>query len=133
MTKDTSMIETQKDKTMLFFHYSQNNSGGGFDFDESAGITHHVVIEAASAEEADRKLVEIGGYFDGCETGMDCECCGDRWHPTSDWDAKDFPHVYGEKVDAPREDKRVFSRWMPEGKETAVHYADGRIEWHPAQ
>lgn len=29
-----------------FWHFSQNNSGGAFDFDHLAGITHHVIIEA---------------------------------------------------------------------------------------
>ena len=60
----------------MFYHYSQNNSGGSFDFDKKAGITHHVVIEAESAEAADRKAESIGLYFDG---EGDCPCCGERW------------------------------------------------------
>lgn len=63
----------------MFYHFSQNNSGGSFDFDKNDGITHHVVIEAVSAESANKKLQDIGGYFDGCDTGRDCSCCGDRW------------------------------------------------------
>lgn len=37
----------------MFYHYSQNNSGGSFHFDKAAGITVHVVVEADSAQEAD--------------------------------------------------------------------------------
>lgn len=44
----------------MFYHYSQNNSGGIFDFDRENGITHHVVIEAESASLADRRAESIG-------------------------------------------------------------------------
>ena len=49
----------------MFYHYSQNNSGGSFDFDQEEGITHHVVIEAESAYLADRRAESIGLYFGG--------------------------------------------------------------------
>jgi hypothetical protein len=67
---------------MAFYAYRQNNSGGSFHIDESAGISRCVVVEANSSDEADRKAIEIGLYFNGCEIGRDCSCCGDRWYPT---------------------------------------------------
>lgn len=78
---------------MKFFEFSQNNSGGSFDCDEY--VTHRVLIEADTADEAALKGESLGMYWDGCENGMDCECCGDRWsRPWSD-DGKVFPYSYG--------------------------------------
>lgn len=39
----------------MWFHYSQNNSGGNFVYDAKSGITHHVVIEAKNASAADNR------------------------------------------------------------------------------
>ena len=66
-----------------FFEYSQNNSGGSFKISES--VTTHVVIEAHDADHANRIAEEIGIYFDGCDKGMDCSCCGDRWSQKGVW------------------------------------------------
>lgn len=114
---------------MAFFHFSQNNSGGWFSFDEEDGITHHVVVEADSAEAANNRALSIGLYFDGCDAGLDCECCGDRWY--RQWDKRDgtkTPEVYG---DSPEEfvKRGTFFQWMADGKAICVHYADGRKEW----
>lgn len=109
-----------------FYHYSQNNSGGSFSFDEFSGITHHVIIQAYSAAEANLRAEEIGIYFNGCEDERDCDCCGDRWY--SIWDDKsgtDLPEVYGEPVDA-----YDGMSWMSPGKEIVVHYLDGNRSWH---
>lgn len=109
---------------MMFFHFSQNNSGGSFDFDEDRGITHHVVIEAKSKDHASAIAQDIGIYFDGVRKGMDCGCCGDRWYePYADGD--DTPKVYGK---SPETYDSMFM-WMDEGKEICVHYLDGRMEW----
>lgn len=62
-----------------FFDYSQNNSGGGFDMDDAKGICETVIVEAENAEDADRHAEEIGLYFNGCASGLNCSCCGDRW------------------------------------------------------
>jgi hypothetical protein len=62
-----------------FFEYSQNNSGGSFDIDDAKGIGPRVWIEARDAQEADSLAGRLGIYFDGCESGLDCSCCGDRW------------------------------------------------------
>ncbi len=112
----------------MFYEFCQNNSGGGFDFDEDSGITHHVIIEAASAEEANLRAERIGLYWNGCEDGLDCSCCGDRWYPQfTDDKGSEVPEVYGQPMNA-----LDLRKWMPDGKEVAVHYADGRIEWFGA-
>lgn len=112
----------------MFFHFSQNNSGGSFDYDEPAGITHHVVIEADSLEEANQRAEAIGLYWDGVGAGKDCECCGDRWSPA--WSGDEVPAVYGKPV---TESEDGLFHWMP-GYEVFIHYKDGRIEgFHPAE
>ena len=60
----------------MFFTYCQNNSGGVFDQNETVDV--YTIVEADSADEADRRAEAIGIYFDGCEKDIDCECCGDR-------------------------------------------------------
>lgn len=81
-----------------WYTFSQNNSGGGFDVDEDSGIGYAVIVEAESSGEASDRAEKIGLYFNGVEDGMDCECCGDRWHPVSDRDGKPEPMIYSEKV-----------------------------------
>jgi hypothetical protein len=108
----------------MFFDFDQNNSGGGFDFDAEAGITHHVIIEADSAEEANERARELGLYFDGVENGPDCDCCGDRWYEAHG-EGDDVPTVYG----TPVTEYEALMLWAPKGTpEIFIHYADGRIE-----
>ena len=65
-------------KKQKFFEIGQNNSGGSFDTDKF--LCHRLIIEADSAEEADKFAEDhLGVYFNGCSNGMDCSCCGDRW------------------------------------------------------
>lgn len=80
---------------LRWFTYQQNNSGGSFDIDEQVAQT--VIIQAGSPEEADRLAENIGIYFHGCQTGMDCSCCGDRWSEAYD-DGDDVPSLYGEPI-----------------------------------
>ena len=110
---------------MLFFEYGQNNSGGSFDFDEKRGITHHVIIEADNAKQADIRAESIGLYWNGCDDGRDCPCCGDRWYPSWGDTGDDEPRLYGQPV---AEAKGTLS-WMKPGREIAVHYANGDISW----
>ena len=106
-----------------FYEFNQNNSGGGFDYDTKKGITHHVVIEANSKEEALDIAERIGLYFNGVYDEIDCPCCGDRWN--TPWESTETPSVCGEPVASVKK-----SGFFEEGqKEIAVHYLDGRIEW----
>jgi hypothetical protein len=83
-------------KAAKFYHFSQNNSGGSFNISEA--LAHHVIIEAHSAEDANNKALSIGLYFNGCEDGGDCPCCGDRWYEqNNDDDGKDTPMIFDEQ------------------------------------
>ncbi|APC43310.1 hypothetical protein Joe_70 [Streptomyces phage Joe] len=111
---------------MPFYEYNQNNSGGGFDYDGDAGITHYVIIEAESAELADERAEEIGLYFDG---EGDCSCCGDRWYAQGGgWggdQGDEVPSIYG----TPVSDFDFGFRWMKGDRpECYVHFADGRVQ-----
>ena len=64
---------------MAWFEYDQNNSYGKFEIDDV--LCHELWIEAETLEDANRQFLDMGGYFDGVEAGIDCGCCGDRWSP----------------------------------------------------
>lgn len=69
----------------MFYQFTQNNPGGKTIVDKAVG--HKVVIEANDAEEANELAGrKVGIYFDGCEIGLDCNCCGDRWYRVSKHD-----------------------------------------------
>jgi hypothetical protein len=77
-----------------FYEYTQNNSGGSFEVDND--LCHRLLIEADSAEQADAIAEALGVYFDGCDNGMDCECCGDRWYSQNRYgdSGMSFPYSY---------------------------------------
>ena len=60
-----------------FYEFTQNNSGGSFTTDKN--LCHRLFIEAESEGEAISKAEDLGCYWNGCESGSDCDCCGDRW------------------------------------------------------
>jgi hypothetical protein len=66
---------------MPWFEFNQNNSGGSLKEDADLGIGPLVWIEAADADDANKKAQHIGIYFNGVSEEIDCACCGDRWHP----------------------------------------------------
>lgn len=70
----------------MWFEFDQNNSGGGFDVDDK--LCHRLFIEANGQNEANGIAQDLGVYFDGCDKGLDCDCCGDRWY---EGDEKKFP------------------------------------------
>ncbi len=102
----------------MFYHYSQNNTGGSFRIDND--VAHHVIIEANSAKEADAKAQDIGIYFDGCSMGMDCDCCGDRWYEQWGDNGKDTPLIHG---DDPKMYQDHFS--APGDPVCHIYYANG--------
>jgi hypothetical protein len=81
---------------MKKFTYTQNNSGGVYDFPKWTGPADmggvcsasdwqdqqvDVWVMARSEAEADELVQKYAGvYFDGIERGLDCDCCGDRWY-----------------------------------------------------
>ena len=57
-----------------YYLFGQNNPGGKY-FGPK-----YVIIEAGDKDEANYIAVEWTAiYFDGVSSGLDCECCGDRW------------------------------------------------------
>jgi hypothetical protein len=111
---------------MKFYTYRQNNSGGEFLVDEK--VAHTVIVEAPDALSANARAQAVGVYFDGCETGPDCSCCGDRWsraYEGDDYNGCDAPSVYGEDI---RNDgaKYAFDDVIGR-KQVRIHYADGRV------
>ena len=110
----------------MFYNYDQNNSGGGFDVDDSRGIGHIVIIEAKDSNEADEKAKRIGIYFNGVDKGEDCECCGDRWYSAYADCATAGPTLSGKPI----------TEWVSKGffdDVAFVHYADGKIEKYPTK
>lgn len=103
-----------------FFLFNQNNSGGSFQIDHKAGISEDVIIEANSADEANSIAESVGIYFDGCEDGIDCECCGDRWYKVDESDAKAEPMIYGETLDKVKKD--IYR------SVAFVHYLNGEVK-----
>ena len=71
-----------------FYEFNQNNSGGFFDVDSD--VCHRLFIEATNAEQANRIAQDLGVYFDGCDDGQDCSCCGDRWYECDESDSIDL-------------------------------------------
>jgi len=103
---------------MRFFAYRQNNSGGSFDVDDNVNI--NVIIEANNADEADTIAESIGIYFNGCEDGLDCGCCGDRWSRCS-WGCSgdtgdEVPSLYGEPLP-----QNAAGEYIPD-EDTVIHY-----------
>lgn len=108
----------------MFYKFSQNNSGGSFIVNEQVG--QYVIIEADNYNEANRLAQEKAHiYFDGCEDGTDCNCCGDRWYSTYD-DGDEVPMIYDKTVEEFQEDPGIPSIT----KEISIHiyYKDGRHE-----
>jgi|SRR5687767_4063722 len=124
---DTKEYQTGREvssEELRFFEYDQNNSKGSFDYNENAGISVTIFVQASSAGEANSIARSIGLYFDG---EGDCGCCGSRWHEASSWSSD-----YGsEGLEAYLEDyvtSPYFHKWMEDGKpEVFIHYLDGRI------
>lgn len=104
---------------MKFYLYDQNNSGGSFVRDDT--VTIEVLVEAPSAERADAIAETIGIYFDGCDNGRDCDCCGDRWSRAGE-------HRVVERDKIEQEDPIVYSAssWVDQGQAWRhIYFVDG--------
>ncbi len=110
-----------------WYHITQNNSGGSFDYDAVRGITHHMVIEATDWQHANSRALGLGLYHNGVENDRDCECCGDRWYPLHDRDKGDTePMVYGKPVAKP---SKQFIKWLKKGEfNIFVHPMEGKFQ-----
>lgn len=81
MSNTLTVAEGQPVTPLKWYEYRQNNSGGAFILEATSGIGQYVWVQARNAKDADSRAQEIGLYFYGCESGQDCDCCGDRWSP----------------------------------------------------
>jgi len=107
----------------FFYEFSQNNSGGSFDVDNN--VCHRLFIEAETSKQAKNKAKELGVYFNGCDKGIDCNCCGDRWYKVDESDkidlmsisksygiefkdVKDYAQYLANKYGATTPDSRIF-------------------------
>lgn len=90
-------MNNNKTKNLKWYNFHQNNSGGSFTVNDKIDI--NVIIQAKSPKEANSLAEEIGIYFDGCEKGMDCDCCGDRWHRADKYDESKTPSIYGKPIE----------------------------------
>lgn len=98
----------------MFYEYIQNNSFGRWNG------PHIIIIEADSPEEADQIAEEKTPiYFNGCSTGKDCPCCGDRWG-NAYGDGDEYPSIWGKRL----EDYRTIYG----EKEIDVYFKNGKIE-----
>jgi hypothetical protein len=111
----------------MFWNYRQNNSGGSFSFDKKQGISVNVVIEADSADDADRRAESIGIYFDD-DCSIDCECCGQRWDRAYGI-GDGVPCIYNDPIVDGKIQKTALSiKWMKEkDPEGFIHYKDGTV------
>lgn len=121
-------------KTYGWYEFSQNNSGGIFQIDDSVSV--YVLIQATSYVEANNKAEDIGIYFDGCDTGRDCDCCGDRWHEER-WPMEGFSvYRWKQKKSKVFDNVRDYAQeranediWAKGGKPSVVvYFADGSKE-----
>lgn len=103
----------------MFFMFSQNNSGGSFHEDSSVGLGPYVIVEAQDEHHANLRAEGIGIYFNGCDSGQDCSCCGDRWSSTYG-KGDEVPSVYG----TPVEDME--KGWYRDS--VYVHYLNGEMK-----
>lgn len=113
-----------------FYIFDQNNSGGSFKTDDKLCCT--LFIEANSSKKANYIARQMGVYFDGCDAGLDCSCCGDRWSKRDDGDSKTYPLVYSERdritFDGPEQHAQYLSDGFSWTKPDArIFYADGRV------
>lgn len=108
----------------MFYPFIQNNSGGVFQYDESAGITHMVFFEADKVEEAIWRAEDQGLYFN--DSWRDCQTCGSRWYEPGENEGTEEPSLYGKPISEmkfgsyPQQ-----AKWM-DGYEIFVHYKDER-------
>lgn len=108
-----------------FYEFDQNNTGGSFIVDDK--VCHLVIIEAESDREAEEKAFSLGVYYNGCEEGMDCECCGDRWYPPSEYN---FPMKYADYVFESVEDyanyvANMYGWTIPDAR---IFYKNGEVK-----
>lgn len=70
---------------MAWYRFNQNNTGGKWQ-----GPAMIVGVEAESVADALYIAPRFGLYFNGCDAGLDCKCCGDRWYEPQEYAREDI-------------------------------------------
>jgi len=113
----------------MFYTYVQNNSYGYFKYKENE-YSIYTIIEANSVKEAEKKAKEIGIYFNGADKGIDCPCCGDRWHEI--YKGTDCPEIYGENAEKYIENHIKNSEfkglYFDDKPNCIIHYKNGEVK-----
>lgn len=106
----------------MFYNYDQNNSGGSYSGPK------YIVVEADSPQQAD-KIAESKTpvYFDGCDSGQDCSCCGDRWSTASYSQVNEVPSFYN--IAYPDSQDGVLG-WLKDNFETVKYSLDRGVDVH---
>lgn len=118
-------INKRNMKIALWYEFNQNNSGGSFI--ENDKVTHRIFIQAMSLKDAVSKSEELGVYFNGCDSGIDCPCCGDRW---SEPNALEFPVDWGKgsvfnNIEEYSEYMAKNYGWFEMKNDSYLYYLDG--------
>lgn len=107
----------------MFGLYDQNNSGGSFTICDE--VAEYVFVEGMDQADIDRRAQDKGIYFDGCDTGQDCPCCGNRWSRV--YETFEGPQIYGQVLDKFFETKRC--AWAHAGEPyVIIHYLNGKTK-----
>lgn len=103
----------------MFHTFRQNNSGGSFHYD--ADVDVYVIVEGKDIHEITRRAGDIGIYFNGCDTGTDCSCWGDRWdEPCSNEHLDKTPSIYRNRMM-----KKHMTKEPTNDSNTVIHYLNG--------
>lgn len=111
-----------------FYQLCQNNSGGSFDVDDR--VCHRLFIEAPNVQVAIMIAESLGCYWNGCDNGIDCECCGDRWYAPDESDATTFPcDGYDDEIfNTPEEYCQMLAdKYGETTPDCRIFYMDGKV------
>lgn len=125
--KEEEAKVVSKEGTLKIFMFQQNNSGGIFEVNDK--ICHILYIEAHSYEEAREKATNMGVYFDGCDIGLDCSCCGDRWSDYADEiDLTKLSNTYNRKFEKISDYAQYISdKYSWTTPDARIFYYDGTV------
>ena len=98
--------------SLKWFEFRQNNPGGSF-----KGPALKVFVQADAEDVACVLAQRHGVYFDGCASGTDCNCCGDRW--SRPYESLDAEPVLSDEYYTPDYARRC-------GLRALYVYADGK-------
>ena len=111
---------------LKWFEFGQNNSGGSFVV--TSELCHRVWIQAPNDVAALAKALDLGVYLHGVRDGIDCGCCGDRWHEP--YRPTEFPMDYGSGLtfSGPEEYAQYLAdKYGWTAPDARLYYADGRV------